>query len=681
MPFTEPTQVDRKADFTDFDGAVAFESSSGPNSVREEQAAEQISRQPGVMVGDKVLQVALEARDKNADTIASDARAAAAAQDWLAALDAWREYNGIVKGGVEGILGQADAYRGLRNPDAADAVLNELSPTDARLPEVAVSYALNAQVLENWDEALARWHKARIAFPNYPAPWVGEAAMLQLLGRAEEADEITRESVRLFPNSIDVLAQHCNTARALSDWPEADRRLTEIETQFPDHDYTRSTVPLIRAEINAALRNTPNEQLTALALKADAAEAWPEAVKLWQTLYIRDPEIPSHIIGLGRALRESKRYDDADKVLLAGIKLMPEHTEIWAHYAQVAAIRLNWPEAAQRWQETLRRFPDATILWVMASTAYREAGLLDLADQLLERAIALQPDSVEFLVEHALTAQSAGNWSKAVASWNKVHKLRPDDLVIQNIRGDAIWQETIARLEDGTADSKKDAPEPVESDVAEAVSDADLLKQLALRFEGLGDNCEFGIVQRRFGADPIGLFRFAAIGAPTLTVMLREKLERLGDPAFTELGLTGENEYLVRDTRNLYHMHSFVKKDSVDPAKFLKQQITRLGYLKRKIFEDLESAAKIFVYKASLGISDEDIIALHDALAAYGPNMLLVVKKISEGQLPGSLHILSDRIIIGYVGTLYDSSYDQIDFKSWRQILEATDHHRKTHFS
>ena len=35
---------------------------------------------------------------------------------------------------------------------------------------------------------------------------------------------------------------------------------------------------------------------------------------------------------------------------------------------------------------------------------------------------------------------------------------------------------------------------------------------LVLDFESVGDNCELGIFQRRVGAEPLGLLRFA--GAP-----------------------------------------------------------------------------------------------------------------------------------------------------------------------
>jgi len=50
-------------------------------------------------------------------------------------------------------------------------------------------------------------------------------------------------------------------------------------------------------------------------------------------------------------------------------------------------------------------------------------------------------------------------------------------------------------------------------------------QELMYRFESLGDNCEFGLVQRRCGAEPLGLFRFASIGTEQVARALEAGLE------------------------------------------------------------------------------------------------------------------------------------------------------------
>src|SRR5260370_7223758 len=55
-------------------------------------------------------------------------------------------------------------------------------------------------------------------------------------------------------------------------------------------------------------------------------------------------------------------------------------------------------------------------------------------------------------------------------------------------------------------------------------------RELMYRFASLGDNCEFGLVQRRCGAEPLGLFRFATIDVKDLARALEARLPAIPDP-------------------------------------------------------------------------------------------------------------------------------------------------------
>ena len=56
------------------------------------------------------------------------------------------------------------------------------------------------------------------------------------------------------------------------------------------------------------------------------------------------------------------------------------------------------------------------------------------------------------------------------------------------------------------------------------------IPRLLLLFEGLGDNCDFGVVQRAVGIEPFGLFRFAACKAQDVGALLRTRFQCLGEP-------------------------------------------------------------------------------------------------------------------------------------------------------
>ncbi len=55
------------------------------------------------------------------------------------------------------------------------------------------------------------------------------------------------------------------------------------------------------------------------------------------------------------------------------------------------------------------------------------------------------------------------------------------------------------------------------------------LPRLLQLFEGLGENCDFGVVQRAIGIEPVGLFRFGACNAADIKELLRTRFESLGD--------------------------------------------------------------------------------------------------------------------------------------------------------
>ena len=562
----------------------------------------------------------------------------------------------------------AEAFRNGGDAAAADHVLERFQVENGPSIAVAINYALNAQAEQDWDKCWQRWHEARLAFPDLGTAWAAETAMLLILGRVDEAETVARDGVARLPRNIEILAQYAGICIARENWFDALDRLSEIECQAPLHPDVASHFATMRNLVTARIEAMPILQLMDRASRAEQGRDWTIAAHAWRVIYERDPQEVYAIIGYGQALRESGAFDEADSVLSAGIALIGDNQELFAHHAQVPAARQDWRTAASRWQRILQLFPDTPVVWSMAATAYREAGLLDPADMLLSRAIAREPARLDLRVQHALVAERQVNWPLAVSRWDIAYRLSADEPNIRNSRGNAIWEEAWERLERGDQ-------APAERSVE--VSSADM-KQVALQFEGLGDNCEFGIVQRHFGADPIGLFRFAAISAETLTDLLAEQLERLGDSKFTTLSLTAGNEYLVRDERGFYHMHSFVQKGTVDEATFLRQQVTRLTYLKRKLLEDLQDSRKIFVHKSSLArIDDETAIRLHDAIKATGPNILLVIRRAEADQPPGALTVLRRGLLVGYVSTLYSGEGSPIDFDSWRSVLLAAYGYRR----
>jgi hypothetical protein len=99
--------------------------------------------------------------------------------------------------------------------------------------------------------------------------------------------------------------------------------------------------------------------------------------------------------------------------------------------------------------------------------------------------------------------------------------------------------------------------------------DPNPLAKLLMGFESLGDNCEFGLVQRIGGVEPLGLLRFAGIHLP-VEVRLQRLIDGLikgfegvgsADSISVSLeGAPGRREYIVSESRYKLRYHTFISE-------------------------------------------------------------------------------------------------------------------------
>ncbi len=194
-------------------------------------------------------------------------------------------------------------------------------------------------------------------------------------------------------------------------------------------------------------------------------------------------------------------------------------------------------------------------------------------------------------------------------------------------------------------------------------------RDLALQFESLGDNCELGLVQRKVGAEPLGLFRFA--GAPLRHVLraMDARFAGMADPEY--IRLQPENgEFMVRLTKYDFIYHADVKIGEADPETVHRQQVRTVGFLVGKLVADLEAAEKIVVFRQNEPLSAIDLVDLRLALAKFGPNTLLWVTEACAGHPPGSVDVIDHRFMVGYVPRLAArENVPDFDFTPWMTVL------------
>jgi len=203
-------------------------------------------------------------------------------------------------------------------------------------------------------------------------------------------------------------------------------------------------------------------------------------------------------------------------------------------------------------------------------------------------------------------------------------------------------------------------------------------KEMILKFEGLGgtsQGCEFGLVQREFGAEPVGLLRWTGMTALSLAAALEADFEGVGTPEQTILDYfqwPTHREYRTEDRRFFINMHTWVKEDEKPYDAMFRMMCRRLTFLREKLLDDLTRAEKIFVFKMGDHIcTTEEIGRIHAALRRRGPNTLLYVRIADDAHPSGMVERIRDGLLIGYISHFNqspDGEVRPVAFDEWRAI-------------
>lgn len=223
-------------------------------------------------------------------------------------------------------------------------------------------------------------------------------------------------------------------------------------------------------------------------------------------------------------------------------------------------------------------------------------------------------------------------------------------------------------------------PEPETATTTAPTADPALrqpLDRLMLGFESLGDNCEFGFVQRHYGIEPLGLLRFAGIHAPheqrleRLTAALRCGFDGLGAPATINLFFPEHpypREFMVHESLYDLHFHSGVSESEITPEAMPAREAKRLGFLRRKLMEDLSVGEKIWVWKSLATATKAQVQPLLDVLRELGPNILLWVAEADDDHAPGAVERLDRDLIKCYIESS-DGEETVSDKRHWSWLM------------
>jgi hypothetical protein len=194
-------------------------------------------------------------------------------------------------------------------------------------------------------------------------------------------------------------------------------------------------------------------------------------------------------------------------------------------------------------------------------------------------------------------------------------------------------------------------------------------EELALRFESIGQGCQFGLIQRQMGAEPLSLLRFVDSVTSFLIDGLINGLAGVDRAGGLDLFHTDKKRPTYRWHQVDYGLSfdTLVHVDEVEPAQLIEAQLRRLAFLRRKFLEDLRAGEKIYVHTRSDCLTEPEALAVFCALNVFGPNTLLWTVFGDESAM-GCLDEVAPGFLRGQLGWTDEDRYAPLE--AWRVLLE-----------
>jgi tetratricopeptide (TPR) repeat protein len=619
-------------------------------------------------------------------------------RDWLEALQRWDIVRSRHPDNPASYIGGAVSRRELGRPDEADALLQEAMQ---RFPDHAactLEYAWVRHACRDWQAALPRWVDACTKFPTQPEAWLRRAIAEIELWQFDAAEATLAQAVDRFPDHLPLASVYADSAVRVANWPLAQERYATIRKRFPG-DLTgfiggasvlRTQFRLTEAEdlLNEAVTSFPDDpkprlELALLPIAPLFRKDRHYDIAFQRLAELRHdfPSFPDAFITSVAMLRELEQYESADRIAQSWTGVPPIGLAL--EQARVAEARGDLETAITRFTDVCSRFPTMAAGHVGLASALSRSGRHDDADAIISSAMARFPSDPRTALEYGQVAARRHDWTNALARWTSLQARFPDNQEFSQ----RIY-EAQTRLSELEPDSDftppvidRSGPFKAEIDLSVSADIRQQMRELAMQFESLGGRdigCEFGMVQRACGAEPLGLLRWADMPPDKLITALENRFSGVGEVEFTELFIDGlqRPEYCTRDRRGMMYSRAFIYADEIPFDKMYTQSCRRLKFLTRKLIDDLEIGSKIFVYRLSRrNLNDDELFRLHAAVRSYGNNTLLYVRYTDTEHHSNTVEIAAPGLLIGYMDKFKVSQTGQLDAvpptDAWMTVCRA----------
>ena len=166
---------------------------------------------------------------------------------------------------------------------------------------------------------------------------------------------------------------------------------------------------------------------------------------------------------IARRLNRLGRQAEADSLLIAATQRFPGEAQAWLTLADLASIRLDWPEARQRWRQVVERFPEHPFSLLGLAREHRGLGQLGKAEALLSDSAKRIEQHIPIKSEWADVALRRRDWPEAERRWQDVAQRWPGNVagplgLARAVRdggrlaeADALFEAAVARFPDDRA--------------------------------------------------------------------------------------------------------------------------------------------------------------------------------------------------------------------------------------
>jgi hypothetical protein len=203
----------------------------------------------------------------------------------------------------------------------------------------------------------------------------------------------------------------------------------------------------------------------------------------------------------------------------------------------------------------------------------------------------------------------------------------------------------------------------------------DLLPAALLqRFESLGDNCEFGFVQRANGYEDGGLLRWSISPLDSLALCFEADFRDLY--RFENLAPSAPD--MVRDSATglMFHtrMHSidghFVLAEEAR-RQIYAQESQKIDHLLNKFRQKIQRPDTICVYKRNSGVTDSDAMRLQCALSRIGSCKLLIVRATEDRARWSTVEPCGAGLFVGLIDEFAPYfAADHLSIRIWNRLLQ-----------